>query len=93
MYEHTGALVSVESTQKGGYILEYSNDVTNGMSGALVHVVDERLVESHRKGNKLNKNLNKFTIGVHTGSDIEKGVNFGTLITPEINEWVHEMLG
>ena len=49
LYEHVGEIMSVQSSTQGGQIITYAIDATNGQSGSAVHIVDERLVKSHRK--------------------------------------------
>ena len=64
-------------------------------------VVDETIVkqypglaarEQRYKERGYEHNLQKITIGIHTGSDYTNQVNFGTLITPEIGQWLNESM-
>jgi len=66
-------------------------DTTEGNSGSPIYVVDEEWVNNCRSKTKNSKDkpeLTKVVVGVHTGAERGKAVNYGTLITFEIDTWI-----
>jgi len=97
MYEHTGPIEKVEPKSNGGCIIYYHVDMTPGNSGSRISLINEDLVKSNQRYDELSRkyesagkphDIRKMTIGVATGTDWGKKLNFGMLITPEINAWM-----
>jgi len=57
-------------------------DTTPGNSGSSIMVTDQNLIGYYKKG------ITKVCIGIHTGSEPLKHLNFATLITPDIGCWI-----
>jgi len=57
-------------------------DTTPGNSGSSIMVTDQNLIGYYKKG------ITKVCIGIHTGSEPLKHLNFATLITPDIFDWI-----
>jgi len=84
-YTHKGTVADVTKTKLGGHLIWYDCDATPGNSGSCVMITDEdyvKTVGAKRIGRR------KVIIGVHTGHDRAENLNYGTLITPKINEWI-----
>lgn len=82
-YYHSGKIKGVKKTDLGGWILFYDTDTTPGNSGSDIHIIDESWIKKHSSSG-----WKKKTIGVHTGHDEGTGLNYGTLITPSLLEWI-----
>jgi len=60
-------------------------DTTPGNSGSSVMVTDEDFIPAYM----LEEGFTKKCIGIHTGSEPLKHLNFATLITTDIAGWIH----
>jgi len=87
-YVSTGEIDSVRPTDGGGWVLYYNADSTAGMSGSAIKIVDENWLNDNSTSSMKNKGKKKKTIGIHTGHDNTVNLNYGTLITPELYEWI-----
>lgn len=85
-YTHSGVVAAVRGTKAGGYALYYDIDTTPGNSGSPVMVTDKNWIKQHVGRNGITKAI----IGVHTGGCQYRGLNWGTLITPSLFQWITE---
>jgi len=83
-YTHTGRIADVVKTKLGGWLLFYDVDCTRGNSGSPIRITDEKFLRKL----KLPQNISKVTIGVHTGVEYNDGLNYGTLITQSVYDWI-----
>jgi len=79
-HTHTGKVVDVTKTNLGGHLIWYDCDATPGNSGSCVMITDKDYVKNYV--------ASKLIVGVHTGHDSVEKLNYGTLITPVIKEWM-----
>jgi len=82
-YVHSGKIVAKKKTKLGGWVIYYDVDTTLGNSGSDINVIDKAWVRKY----SLTKNKTKVSIGCHTGHCNAEGLNYGTLLTPEIYNW------
>jgi len=82
-HTHTGIVVDVTKTKLGGYLIWYNCDATPGNSGSCVMITDKDFIEA-----TVDERISKLIVGVHTGHDAVEKLNYGTLITPTIDEWI-----
>jgi len=92
-YTSVGKIKKVLKTKYGGWVLYYDADSTPGVSGAAIQlVVEDKKEEEALKVAQYNYDFPwKITIGVHTGHDEIANLNFGTLITKSIYEWMSDV--
>jgi len=83
-HTHAGVIAHVTETPLGGHLIWYNVDCTPGNSGSSIMITDESFLKAHKDFSR----WKKVTIGVHTGFDHNEGLNFGTLITPSICDWI-----
>jgi len=83
-HTHTGKVVDVTKTELGGYILWYDVEATPGNSGSCVMITDKDFVRRTDGRSKIKKVI----VAVHTGHSAVDKLNYGTLITPTIGEWI-----
>jgi len=88
-YISAGKIVKVKPKPYGGWVLYYDADTTRGMSGAPIRIVDKGWLEENLTFTQKKKGKKKKTIGIHAGHDAPAVINFGTLITPALYNWVH----
>jgi len=86
-YTHTGRVIDITKTKLGGHILWYDADATPGNSGSCVMITDKDFIKSISK----KVGIKKVIVGVHTGHDPVVNLNYGTLITPSIGEWIRNV--
>jgi len=84
-HTHTGRVVDVTKTKLGGHLIWYDCDATPGNSGSCVMITDEDFVKT-----LMLKNRRKVIVGVHTGHDSVEKLNYGTLLTPTLQEWIEK---
>jgi len=87
-YVSSGEIVDVRREKTGGWVLYYNADTTPGMSGSPIKIVDGNWLDDNSTSSKKNQERTKKTIGIHTGYDNTVRLNYGTLITPELYEWI-----
>jgi len=87
LYTHQGPVHSLYQTPKGGWIVKYKVDTTPGNSGSMINVIDEKWVLKKKaaKGLLLRTDARKVTVGVHSGYDAKEKVNYGSVITKDID--------
>ena len=81
----------IQNTVTLGYIMTYKNIDTNpGNSGSPIYAIDENFVNGKKQGKYFESDTNrkKCMIGIHTGHNPGLDYNFGTLITPEVFNWI-----
>jgi len=85
-WPHTqrGKVVDVTKTELGGHMLWYDVDATPGNSGSCLMIIDKDYVKSVHPNGK----IKKVVVGVHAGHCAAENLNYGTLITPSIGEWI-----
>jgi len=83
-YTLEGKIETTTKTALGGYLVWYNVDCTICNSGSCIMVTDETFVKSVTK----NPDIKKVLIGVHAGQDDVVGLNYGTLITKSLNDWI-----
>jgi len=83
-YTHRGKIVDVTKTKLGGHLLWYDADGTPGNSGSCIMITDKHFVKSVQSSDKIQKVI----VGVHTAHCDVDNLNYGTLITPSIGEWI-----
>merc|ERR550534_1199594 len=85
-HTHTGKVVDLTKTPQGGHILWYDADATRGNSGSCVMITDKEFIKSvdHRG------HIKKVIVAVHTGHCSGDNLNYGTLITSSIWEWIQQ---
>jgi len=86
-FTHTGKILDIVESDLGGWVIWYDADATPGNSGSAILLTDEKFIKNHCK-----PGVAKLLIGVHTGHDDVEGCNFGTLLTPSINDWLFKEL-
>jgi len=85
-HTHKGKVVDVTKTPLGGHILWYDADATPGNSGSCVMITDKDFIKSvDDRGN-----IKKVIVAVHTGHCVAENLNYGTLITSSIWEWIEK---
>jgi len=84
-HTHTGKVVDVTKTELGGYILWYDVEATPGNSGSCVMITDKDFVRRTDGRSKIKKVI----VAVHTGHSAVDNLNYGTLITTTIAEWIN----
>jgi len=89
-YAQTGVIKEVSRTKEGGYLLWHNVDTTPGNSGSPIFVTDKSFLQIYRDKWKAPKVVDKVIVGVHTGSDPVRGMNFGTLITDSLSAWIRK---
>ena len=96
---HSGPIKELKEKPGGGCVISYEVDTTAGMSGSGISLLDNNLVQNHpnlaemrRSYDDCNSNhqIKKIIIGIHTGTHPNGKVNYGTLITPAIDNWIIE---
>lgn len=85
-YTATGKIIDVVKTSLGGWLLFYNADATPGNSGSCIMVTDEDFLK--KRGMK--QNCKKLIIGVHNAHCSADDLNYGTLITPQLFEWIRK---
>jgi len=88
-YISNGEIVKVKQKNDGGWVLYYNADTTPGMSGTPIRIVDKDWLEENLTFYHKMKGKKKKTIGIHTGHDDPSMLNFGTLITSGLYNWIH----
>jgi len=83
-YTLKGKIETTTKTKLGGYLIWYDVDCTVCNSGSSIMVTDEAFVKSVTS----NPAIKKVLIGVHAGQDDVVGLNYGTLITKTIHDWI-----
>jgi len=83
-HKHTGKITEIKKTGLGGYLIWYDADTVVSNSGSSIVVTDENYVKSVTK----NPEIKKIIIGVHSGYDDVESLNFGTLITEGLYDWI-----
>jgi len=86
-YISAGEIVKVKHSKYGGWVLYHDADTTKGMSGTPIRIVDKDWLEDNLTSSQKKRGKKKKTIGIHTGHDVSN-VNHGTLITPELYNWI-----
>jgi len=86
-YTHTGKVRYVTKTDFGGHLIWYDCDATPGNSGSCVMITDKDFLETVG-AEKIG--ARKVIVAVHTGYDEIEHLNYGTLITADIFEWIRE---
>jgi len=83
-YKHKGTIEDIKMTEYGSYLIWYNADTTLGNSGSSIMVTDQNFVKSvaERPG------IKKIIIGVHSGYDNISKLNYGTLITEGVYDWI-----
>jgi len=84
-YTHTGEIVAVRKTRFGGHILWHNVDCTMGNSGSPILISDEDWIKQQKHGPE----TTKIIIGIHTGQCLYDGLNYGTLITKSLWDWIN----
>jgi len=85
---HSGKIMHIKNTEKGGCILFYEVDTTPGNSGSPIWITDKRFFDDHKNKNKVEKGVTKWMIGVHTGHSAVDMLNYGILTTPAMGKWI-----
>jgi len=91
-YTSSGKVTHVLKKKNGGWVVYYSADTTPGVSGGPISLIIEDEKDLKELGAvKLDKYTYPFkqTIGVHTGHDPFSNMNYGTLITNPLWNWVN----
>lgn len=85
-YTHTGEVFAVTKTEGGCHLVWYDIDCTIGNCGSPIMITDKDWIQqfANRFG------ATKAVIGIHTGQDRIMGLNYGTLITPSLFQWITE---
>lgn len=63
------------------------------MSGSPVKIVDKDWLEDNLTADMKKKGKKKKTIGIHTGHDDTVMLNYGTLITNTLYDWIYNGKG
>jgi len=93
-YFHNGTIKAVSKRPSGGWILYYDLDSTPGMSGSPICITcSDWIKENAKEIKQLKFDVKKIIIGVHTGHDDTVMLNYGTLITPSLKEWIYGKTG
>lgn len=82
-YTHTGKVVKVTDTKQGGVLIWHDADTTKGNSGSPIMATDPAFVAKYAT-----HGAKKIVIGVHTSGGHKVKVNFGSLMTTELWEWI-----
>jgi len=83
-YTHVGKIKEIRKTDKGSHLIWYSADTTKGNSGSCIMVTDQNFVKSVTK----RPEIKRIIIGVHSGYDDIEQLNYGTLITGAVYDWI-----
>jgi hypothetical protein len=83
-FTHIGKVVDITSTALGGCLLWYDVDTTPGNSGSCVMITDMNYVRTCTS----DPGIRKVIVGVHSGHDEVKQLNYGTLITTSLYKWI-----
>jgi len=83
-YTHNGQISDISGTKQGGHLIWYDADSTIGNSGSCIMVTDEDFVKSVTK----EPGIRKVIVAVHAGYDEVANLNFGTLITESVHDWL-----
>jgi len=83
-YTLKGKIETTTKTALGGHLIWYNVDLTVCNSGSCIMVTDKTFVKSVTK----NPAIKKVLIGVHAGQDDVVGLNYGTLITKSLHDWI-----
>jgi len=83
-HTHKGKIIEITKTALGGHLIWYDADTTDGNSGSSIYILDEKLAKSASKDAAVQKIL----IGVHSGHDRVMNMNYGTLITETLHDWI-----
>jgi len=82
-----------------GYLIRYKDiSAPPGVTGGPIHITDYNTITAMRKQSTLENSeadQRYCTVGIHIGQfedDRDGMVNYGTLITPDIDRWMHEVL-
>jgi len=84
-YYHKGQIVKSLMTKAGGWLIYYDVDCTPGNSGSPIYVTDQTWIKQYYPGN-----VEKIAIGIHVGHDHLAGLNFGTLLTKAMFNWIEK---
>jgi len=87
-YAQTGVIKKVSKTKRGGHVIWHNVDTTPGNSGSPIFVTDKSFLQTLRICNKRKEEVDRVIVGVHTGTCVVSGMNYGTLITPELMKWM-----
>jgi len=83
-YKLEGKIEATTKTALGGYLIWYDVEGTSFNPGSSIMVTDKNFVKSATN----NPAIKKVIIGVHAGQDDVVGLNYGTLITKPIHDWI-----
>lgn len=91
---HRGQVKGVQAQAYGGYIVTYDVETSPGNSGSPIHVIQPNIVQQYagyhsqlaEPGQKFQ--LEKQMFAVHTGCDAAANLNYGTLMTHDIQQWM-----
>jgi len=83
-YKHEGKIEDITRTDTGSFQIWYDADATYGNSGSSIMVIDKNFVKSVTK----RPGIKKIIIGFHSGGDHISGLNYGTLITRKVYDWI-----
>jgi len=83
-YTAVGKIVGISPTKQKGHLIWYDADSTKGNSGSCIMVTDSKFVKTVTK----DPGIKKVVVGVHTGYDHSENLNYGTLITESIYDWL-----
>lgn len=87
-YYHFGEIKDVKKQARGGWTIYYNLDSSPGMSGSAIRIVEEEWLKEHVAEIARINGAKKVIIGVHTGHDDTVMLNYGTLITPSLRQWI-----
>jgi len=87
-YAQTGVIKEVARTKWGGYVLWHNVDTTPGNCGSPIFVTDKSFLQTYRDYYDVPEDIDRIIVGIHTGSDTVRGMNFGTLITDKLGAWI-----
>jgi len=83
-YYSQGVIKGIKKKKDVGVVLYYDTDSTPGMSGSEIMMVDKQWINDNINSER----VKKVTIGVHTGHDHTVMLNYGTLLTPTLKDWM-----
>jgi len=83
-YTAVGEIKGITTTRLKGHLIWYDVDSTPGNSGSCIMVTDPQFLKTVTKDHR----IKKVVVGVHTGHDRSENLNYGTLITESIYDWL-----
>jgi len=81
-----GKIIDVRRTKQGGYLLWYKASIKPVQPGSCIMITDSNFIKQYAN----TSGAEKVIVGLHSGYDAVAELNYGTMITPNIIEWMRK---